>query len=236
MRRIHHAAGLATGILFLVHAMSAQTGTISGVVQTPDGKPVPGAFVAIGLRPVNPNLAFTPFSEIIQTNAAGAFAASGLAAGTYQVCPQLASSSLISPCIYQNAPPMATVTGGQTTTMQALQLKPGVHIAVRINDPLAVLASVLGKVNGAAVFAGVTGTGIGVMPTTLVGQDVLGFTYDLLVPYYMALKFAISSKAFSITDQSNTAVDPVNGSTYPLQVASGAAPPSFTFSITGKTP
>src|SRR5262249_6908709 len=124
---------LAAGSLLGQTAMPTATppatgGSIAGTLSDSNGLPGAGAYVT-GLRAL-----LSAASGGAGAGANGAFLVSGLPAGTYAMCVQLAGSALLDPCEWEAKPVTATVVGGQPTRGFQLAVKRGAVIPIRLND------------------------------------------------------------------------------------------------------
>lgn len=216
----------------MLAACPAFAGTLTGSVQTTSGSPVANAQVIINIQPTTPTT--QPFSTSVQTGADGTFTASNLPAGTFNVCPQLTSSDLLAPCAWEATWPKVTVAATGTTTMPPIQMKQGILLSVRVDDPSGKRQSSEGSVPGAHLFTGVKSPS-GIVIPMVATQNGSGYDHNLLIPYDTDLQFHIYSKYFNVSDNNNNgaAVDKNNGNVTPIHVNNGNKPPSLKYTITG---
>jgi|SRR5579872_1283893 len=221
---------------FAVGVTSAQsTGTITGAVQTADGKGVSQALVIINVIPVAGGKT-QPFNTKATTAANGTFSATGIPAGTFMVCPQLPGSDLLAPCTWNTTPPTITLSQGQALNMPPIQLQKGVHYPIHFDDPVGVGAATSATVKGAHVFVGIKSPSGQIVPTWVTTTDSTGFDHDIVVPPNANLTLTVFSKVFAISDDTGALIDKSIGAavTFVAPIAGVAAPKKFT--ITGLNP
>lgn len=173
---------------------------IDGTVLTAMG-PVSGATVAVNSRVSVP--ATAPFSILARTGADGKFAAKGLPAGTYSVCPELPSSDLLATCTWSATWPTATVTANQTVTLAPITLALGVHLRLRLDDPSGLLKT---GAAGAGVETWVTAGGGRQIPMRAVARGA-GEDRDIVVPAGTAAGLLVRSGKFAVADANGVAID-----------------------------
>src|SRR6266849_8069961 len=72
--------------------------------------------------------------DVLPFSADGTFRANGVPDGNFVLCPRV-PNDLLSPCAWEATWPCLTVTQSQTVTMPTIQLKRGVHLSIRADDP-----------------------------------------------------------------------------------------------------
>jgi len=174
------------------------SGTISGVVLAPNAKGIGRAVVNISARPTSRAAAFAPYMTSVLTKNDGSFQVTGLADGTYAVCPHLPNSFLLATCTW-GIEPLAVLTGGNPTSVR-ITLQQGADLFVRVDDPAGKVAASLGKVPGALLILAVrTPSGVFVpLPETV--ADKTGSDHHLNVPVGTALLIAAQSSSFALSD------------------------------------
>jgi len=129
---------LSVAILLLqnleIVAAQTPTGSITGSVQTTDGKPLPNVEVFIGYRRSRPGETPIPFNIVTKTASDGTFTVPNVPDGKFAVCPSAGRPNLLPPCAW-GAEPLVTVTSGQPANMTPIRLQPGSDLYVRVNDP-----------------------------------------------------------------------------------------------------
>jgi hypothetical protein len=226
MRKCYFGA-LAAAILAL--PVMAEAAQISGTVLNADGKPLAGMRVTISRGPA-PDA--KPFSTIVSVAADGTFEAKDLAAGRYVICPQpLPPMGLLAPCSWEKAPPMVTVTADQSVRLPAVQLKRGVMMAVRLDDPSGYVEAAENR-PGAGILISVRTPGGAVMPA-ISQQKNNGYTYQLLVPADTDLTLSVHSQYFQIENSKGEAISKTAGVTVPVKAKQGSREPVATFTVRG---
>lgn len=208
----------------------ARCGQINGSVQTTDGKPVGLVSVIINIRPSGAGT--QRFSTIVSTAANGTFSATGIPGGTFVICPQ-APNDLLAPCTWEATWPSVTLTQGQTIAIPPIQLKKGVHLSIRVDDPTGKRASTEGTVPGTSLYVEIGGPNGLAIPTPVIKADGKGHDHDIVIPFDTNLQLRVYSKVLAITDGKGAVVDKNNGVTVPIQVPSGTTPAKLSFTVTG---
>lgn len=102
-------------LLTLLAALAAQaqparvvTGTIRGLIREPGRAPLPSVTVVLG--PDLTSRAPVSFTAYAITGADGRFAIPNVPAGSYWICPQVANSDYLNPCVWDARTPTIVVT------------------------------------------------------------------------------------------------------------------------------
>jgi hypothetical protein len=212
------------------------TAKITGVVQAAlDGKPVPGAWVTLLSIP---GVGVKPYNAQTSTASDGTFVFTQVPAGTFQVCPQAPNTALLAPCSWQPPPPQVKVDAGQSVQMPAIQMKRGVLLLVRIDDPSAVRAANDKAGSGTHLHVGIRTPATMVQEVPVLAKDAKGYDQGIYVPPDTALELSVFSSSFVVSDEKGAAVSQKNGGVFPIQVSSGAgvAAPASATVLTGPTP
>jgi hypothetical protein len=209
---------------------SAPTGSISGTVQTADGKPVMQAVVAISSRPAHGGGAFTRFRTTVLTGANGTFTLGGLADGTYAVCPRVPRSTLIAPCDWMGDI-TATISGGNAVTIPTIQLQPSADFYVLVNDPNGVRAASDGKVPGAALILGVRNLAGKFIPIPITKSTSTAYDQHLPVPTGVNLPFIVYSGFYNLSDATGLAINQSTALPQTINIPAGQAQYKTTINI-----
>jgi Carboxypeptidase regulatory-like domain len=198
---------LAACALASAGAVWCQTpaGSISGTIQDSSGGALSKAVVEVSAQPTGPGAAFTPFKTSVFTSAGGAYSVTGLANGTYQICPHLPNSTLLPTCLWQAAPTV-TVSGGALVTAPTIQLQPSADLWVRVNDPNGTRATTEGKAPGAGLMLAVRAPNGRVIPIPQTAADAIGADQHLSVPVATSLPFVAYSSYYTMTDSLGNAI------------------------------
>jgi hypothetical protein len=201
-------------------AAQTPTGSITGSVQTTDGKPVPNVEVFIGYRRSRMGEPPIPFNIITKTASDGAFTVPNVPDGKFAVCPSAGRPNLLPPCTW-GAEPLVTVTNGQPANMTAIQLQPGSDLYVRVNDPNRSRAKAEGVTPGAGLMLAVR-TPLGVtVPIPMSGIDGQGADHHIAVPADTDLVLLAFSASYSMTDANGVAINQQAGYSLPFKIPSG---------------
>jgi hypothetical protein len=216
-------------------SLVAQTASIKGLIQTEDGTAVTGANVLV-IRTTVP-----PFTSTLVTAQDGSFAAQGLPAGTYRICPDLPGPLYLSPCIWFDPNAIVTVQDGQEVDGVSITLHQGSIITVVVRDPSA-LMQVKRTKDDPPQFLFVAVKGPKKIPYPLVGgtQNGTNTTYQLVVPIDTPLKLIAFPVGLAAAEDSAGNV-PDKGRTYEFsrpkglsQLEADQGPPIFQFTINSK--
>ena len=207
----------------------AQTpGSLSGQVQTEDGKPVEGALITAHPKVLKPAGVATPISS--KTGTDGTFLLSGLVPGQYQICARDRRAGLLDPCRWSTSPPTVTITATDAAKLPTITLKKGRLLEVHIVDDAGVMVA------------------DGAKPKLLVGmwqdnglfvtipvrsQDKKGRVHAQYVPQDKPLQISVTSNEYAITDGTGVAIDAKSGHANRAEIQPGDQPISLTFHATG---
>ena len=196
-------------------------GQITGQIDGPDGKPLPGAVVSAHLVPSGTAKVKASAASAV-TATSGSFSISNLAPGTYRICAQSPTVAALDPCQWSATPPTITVSSGQPAKLPTVTLAKGHPVQVHIDDPQQLLVT-NAKKPGVHLLVGVwTPKGLFVaMPIT--STQATGRDHQTFIPYDTPLTLSVHSKAFKMTDANGAPVDQQKGAAVPVQVPSSTA-------------
>ncbi len=218
--------------LFVGMSHAAGTGQITGSVVDPSGKPLASANVLVLVRPpASASEAFVSFNAAATTGTDGTFSVTGVPAGRFAVCASVSNQPLLPSCGWQSEQIVAVATG-QSLNLQPIQLKAGVDLYVRVNDPNGTRLSTEGKVAGASMLllAGLSTGGVPI-PIPMTDFNNKGYDYHLTVPPSTALNLTVFSSFYSLTDANGTAIDPQKGLVQPITIAASAGQYQVTINV-----
>jgi len=208
------------------------TGSISGTVVGSDGTVLSGVYVTLAASPLYPSrnlqTLWAAFSD-----SSGAFAFTGLYAGTYQLCAQLPRTQWLSPCAWGTAPPVVTLSNIQPTVTLSVVMTKGAVVPIRVNDPQQLLPQNEGITPGAHLLMGVGHPPFLFDDAYVASQDSGGRTYQVVVPFGFGATLKIYSSFFQLTNAAGTALPQGATSSIPFSVAAGQSPPSIVLNVTG---
>jgi hypothetical protein len=248
MHRRFAKLGLLVGFAAVVHGQPARTGTILGVVTStiPNaaGDLVPGAVVSSAkvyyrrlpayvrkARSVQLASGEVQFESSTTTDAGGNYAATGLPPGNYIVCATLTGQPLLDPCQWA-ASPKVRVEGGVVSRLN-IQVRQGVFLNVRLNDPQSLLsASSVAALSAPRLILGVMFGNGAFLPARKVGTDAAGQNYQIAVPTATDLQLWLHSRFVSLTDVQGKSL-PVAGAAIPFKAVL-SIDQSFTINVAGK--
>ena len=214
---------LAGSFAAALFAQAGASGQINGLIEDPDGKPIPQANVAILVRPpALPTDPFQPFNAEVTTDANGKFNVTGVPAGRYAVCVSVPNSNLLPPCAWER-PSLVALATGQTLSLAPIRLKKGVDLYVRVNDLSGTEAAKEGRVAGASLLLGVRVTNGPFVHIPRTASDTKGFDHHLFVPPATDLSVIAFSQAFTLLDSSGAAVDKQAGISRPVNIPASQA-------------
>lgn len=129
----------ALGLPLLCLGQARQSGALTGTIDSPAGRPIADARVAIysalGVNgPTDPALHIGANAGFAATDAKGAFSVPNLAPGTYIVCAKSPRLDELDPCEWSLVPPSVRVNAGGSATVK-VQLLRGVRQRLKIQDP-----------------------------------------------------------------------------------------------------
>jgi uncharacterized protein (TIGR03437 family) len=195
---------LLVPLLLAMSVCSAQTpvatGSMHGVVQDPEGRPVAGAVVYYSSL-AEPGDGPGPPSNIVSgrvtVGADGRFVLDGLRPARYSVCAEVPSAPYLNPCVWGEHP-YITVSAGVVST-PVVVLEKGVYLNVRVNDPIGVFC---GGVEGMFIQPKVRITlyderrSYGLMN---VSADAGGRNYRMIIPAGRPLQISANSQDSTLT-------------------------------------
>jgi hypothetical protein len=227
-----YACLLLTALTFAYSARAQQAngGAISGVVQSLDGSPLPGAMLSYGRLAPGSTRAMLPPVMRATADSSGRFAVNGLASATYLFCAQYPGGYL-DPCHWSSSPPTFTVGAGANVQDAVIRLSKGQQVTVTISDPQHNLASE-GQTPGAHLMLGVVAAS-GAFHQAQLQSNVSGSrTYSVTVPFDVAVNFTLSPGAFQLLDASGAALSQ-NGLSVKLTAPSAGPAPTLAFTLNG---
>jgi len=209
-------------------------GGISGTLKTEDGTPV-DALIRIG-RPSSPTgLGVTSPLPALPTvavnlaasNTSGAFQATSLPPGTYEICATVLAGGYTDPCLWETSGTLVTVAAGQTATA-TITLKKAATLRVHITDTANLISdSPQGAIVLAALYAG------RYYPLVKKNQDSSGRDYEIAVPFDRDVRFTIRPMGLTVVDSNN--VNVTNGQVLSATYSSsGSAPAVLNYRVTGR--
>ena len=208
-------------------------GSISGTVTGSDGTIVPGAHVVVYAVPPYPSGRNIQTQWAALSDANGAFSVTGLYAGGYQVCAQLARTQWLNPCAWGDSPPAASLSDSQPTASVSVVMVDGVVVPIRVNDPQKLLVKNEGVTPGAHLLIGVGHPPFLFDDAFIASQDSGGRTYQITVPFGFAANLVVDSSFFRLSNAAGTALPQGAATFIPFTVAQGQSPPSIVLNVTG---
>lgn len=226
------ATAIMTVALALARVASGQTGGyVSGVVRAEGGAPVAGATVTLNVRPTGLETRIHDVRTV--TNAAGSYSFRGVPAGRYLVCAQLPGSDFVSPCFWNNAPPILTdVTDGGTARAD-VTLATGYRLKIRLDDGGGALVAAGEDQNSLSILVAIVSGSAGFVPVLPSKQDITGRDYEVVVPFGMPFKLTTSSEAFDLNDDRNARIANNNFSRE-INIPKGGTHPVVRLGIAGR--
>lgn len=216
----------------LASVAAAQTGGVSGVVRAEGGAPVEGAIVTLNVRPTGLETRIHDVRTV--TSATGSYNFRGVPAGRYLVCAQLPGSDLISPCFWNNGPPILTdVTNGGTARAD-VTLAAGYRLRIRLDDGGGALAAAGEDQNSLSILVAIVSGSAGFVPVLPSKQDRTGRDYEVVVPFGMPFKLTTSSGAFDLNDDRNVRIAN-NRHSQDINIPKGGTHPVVRLGIAGRT-
>ena len=226
------------GGLILPLSMPGATGTggVQGSVVDETGKPVNGARVFISQalpqgipHPSAPPVITGPQMTARPADASGIFKVTGLPEGQYVACAETATPGLLDPCHWGTSAPTFTVTAGQTANNIRITMLKGAVLAIRLNDPLALLKSPNGAVDSNCQFHVVTQKGHH-YGAVITAQNTNSRDHAITVPSGSALSLQVISPHLVVNDGSGKPVPPGG---IEINIAAGANTTQMNFSVAG---
>jgi hypothetical protein len=224
---------LGLSVLFSPTQLFSQTGDgqIQGTILASDGQPVPRASVTAQRQR---STGEAPFRASAFTGTDGSFVVSGVPPGVYRVCIQVPGTTFLNPCTWSVAPPSATVTSGQTSSVGTIQLETGYLVKARLNDSGRLLQSDEGRVPGARVQVGVWTPNGFFLPLRVRTRSATSRDLELPVPFGASVELSASSSFYDLANENNARIDTNQGARIPIQAVPGTQPGIHTFHLTGR--
>jgi len=210
------------------------TGSISGVVQAPDGTGIGGAILSYGQlappRPKAPAAMVPPVASVV-TASNGVFSIPNLKAGMYLVCVSVRSGAYLDPCHWSSSPPTFTLTAGLAVSNAVIQLAKGAQLQVSINDPAQLFANE-GTTPGAHLMLGVRAVSGAFQGAVLASSNASGRNYTVTVPLDVPTGLFIMSGDYHLSDSGGLQVTAV-GAPYQVTPSSVGGTSNLAFTLTG---
>jgi hypothetical protein len=210
------------------------TGSISGVVQAPDGTVIAGAILSYGqLAPPRPKApaAMIPPAASVVTASNGSFSIQNLKAGMYLVCVSVRNGAYLDPCHWSSSPPTFTLTAGLAVSNAVIQLVKGGQVQVSINDPSQVFANE-GTTPGAHLMLGVRSVSGAFQGAVLVSSNASGRNYKVTVPLDAPTGLFVLPGDYHLSDGGGLQVTAV-GAPYQVTAPSVGSTSNLAFTLTG---
>jgi Carboxypeptidase regulatory-like domain len=209
----------------------AQTsGSLSGQVQTEDGKPVEGALISAHAKVSKADGAASAISG--KTGADGTFLLSGLAPGLYQICARDRKAGLLDPCRWSASPPTVTITATDGAKLPTITLKKGRLLEVHIVDDAGVMVADGAKPK---LLVGMWQANGLFVTIPVRSQDKKGRVHAQYVPQDKPLQISVTSSEYTIKDSAGVAIDAKSGHPNRAEIQPGDQPITLTFQVTGQT-
>jgi hypothetical protein len=207
----------------------AQTSTsLSGQVQTEDGKPVEGALMVA--RPKISKTSGMSASISGKTAADGTFVLSGLTPGQYQICAHDQRAGLLDPCQWSTSPPTATITATGTANVPAITLKKGRRLEVHILDEAGLMATDGAKPR---LLVGLWRDNGLFVTIPLKTQDTRGRVHAQFVPEDKPIQISVTSDQYVLKDSNGAVMDAKSGIAKQAEIPPGNQPIILTFQVAG---
>jgi hypothetical protein len=113
------------------------------------------------------------------------------------LCVQILSGPWLNPCEWGLRPPTVTIARGQRSASVTMELKKGVGVQIRVDDPGRRLIQHEGKSAGAHLLVGGNNDSFGFRPAEVKSQDANGRDYQVLIPYSAPVRLVRGRPAFS---------------------------------------
>jgi hypothetical protein len=207
-------------------------GVISDTVVGEDATPVGNATLSLVLISRDPKARLPKTAWTASTSADGAFRFTGLPSGNYLLCAQAPLTTWLSPCEWGPGPTALTLLYAQPTANTTITLKKGGVVPIRVDDPSGVLNQNEGKTPGAHLLLGAFNSSFGYRQASVVSSDASGRNYQILIPFGSTINIVAFSSYFNLANSLGTSL-PKTGSTTPVLLGQGQAPPLLHFQITG---
>ncbi len=214
-----------------VAAQAQNSAGISGTVADDDGKAVAAVFVvAYRVQPL-PSVASQS-----STGVGGRFSITGLPAGVYTLCVQAPAGGYLDPCHWSLKPPQVILSAGQASAGNALRVRKGSVLKVRVNDPGGLLQTTGRTGVPRQVVMGVWSPTTPFFPARPVGGDAMGMNYEVTIPFDLPVRFSMTSAHVRFADATAIPVG-ASGFSEVVQHRTGeVAPKSYTFTVNSALP
>ena len=213
---------------------SQSTGGIGGKLVDDSGTIVALSTVTASLQGTSGSGSFPP-TYTVKTSTDGTFTFSGLGAGTYRLCAQKPSASLLDPCLWRSQPTMVSVSAGAQAGPVSLSIQRGVLINVQVNDPQGLIAA-KGAVDDILIGTRTTVPGTPFLAASVVSKTSTGKLVCLIVPPNLAQQILLSSQRFKLGDALGTALSAASiyqTITTPGLNATATSAPFLTLTVVG---
>ncbi len=175
--------------------------TMSGVVTTPDGKPLAGAVItARPLRDVNSARAAKQLG--VRTGTDGSFRITGATGGKYSLCIQSPGKDALDPCEWSSTPPLVAVPDGATASNVQVMVAQGKPIRIRVEDPKHLVPTPLRPRSDTFLQFGVRTKDGTFHAAQLESSDARGHNYELLLPVEKDFEFVVDTYNLEVVDES----------------------------------
>jgi hypothetical protein len=217
------AALIVTG---LIGSAQQPTAEIQGQLVDDAQLPVANARVRV-VRTAQP--ALTAAESVTAAN--GGFSITGLSAGDYQICVEIAGRELLNPCLWQPKPIPVRLDASQRLTGVQVRLKKPVPLTVRVDDPAQLLSSYERSPAGGPLLIGIWSANGLFHPARVVSQDAQGRNYTLLAPSETSLHLSVNGHKIQLLDENG---QPFNSNPpIALKIDRTATEKYFRFSVAG---
>jgi hypothetical protein len=144
--------------------------------------------------------AILPFARTATSAADGSFQIQGLPAGPYSLCAQLPAGGYLDPCQWSLNPPALTLTAKQVSTGNAVTLKKGSIVKVRMQDSSRLLAQKTRDGRQPNLLIAVPAPR-GLNAAHRTGKDSSGADYEVTVPDDISLTIQVVSRDLKLGDK-----------------------------------
>ncbi len=183
---------------------------IIGSVQREDKSGVIGAIV-VAFRTFSAKSTTGRPSKAVFSGKDGSFRIDSLEAGAYTVCADVAGTSLLDRCLWDDVAPAVNLDNGMTIPVH-ITVKAGAKLHVRVNDPLGAIVSVVKKTNGGPAYLTGVWTGRGTFqPMPKISSDALGDDLEMTVPIGRDLQFVFQPGQLHVSDAQGNLLDVTKG-------------------------
>jgi len=215
----------------LAAGAAERLGSVSGIVTYSDGPPVVSATVGY-LREAPLNQA-APKAAFTTSGSSGAFALTGLAAGTYAICVMGPSTAdWVDPCLWSDTPTRISMTPGQIVSGIKVAVQRATKLQIHVSDPTAALATNEGSKAGGLFVLGVWSSRHIFIRGSIVSKQNTDRVYQLPVPPTTTFRVGVQSSLYRMQDETGKPI--VSGVVKDqLPIAAGTTTSTINLSITG---